>query len=258
MGPGARSSAPPYDAVMADRDSAFLWETEAIRASPRQADPGDGWLTLREASEKTGIPIATLRKWARRDTVPSYLEDTPLGQLRMVSREGVRRRAAELGRSIKEISPPPPPPREKPPTPQPVTSVARHLPDQAEPPPPGTMLVPIDAWDKMLMQLGNLHQAGQELATARERAARAETEVRFLKERLAELRTPEEAPTPQPEAAMPDVSRAEAENEEEAKAEQLVVTSKESDEARGSLDLPSYSLAVLRHLYGTWRNRPRR
>ncbi|HEX2403235.1 MAG TPA: hypothetical protein VHM29_00925, partial [Acidimicrobiia bacterium] len=63
-------------------------------------------------------------------------------------------------------------------------------------PPPGTMLVPIDAWDKMLLQLGNLHQAGQQLAEARERAARAETEAEFLRERLAELRA---TPAPAPE-----------------------------------------------------------
>jgi hypothetical protein len=61
------------------------------------------------------------------------------------------------------------------------------------------MLVPIAAWDKMLMQLGNLHQAGQELAEARERAAKAETEVRFLKERLAEKRAADISPAPQPE-----------------------------------------------------------
>ena len=54
--------------------------------------------------------------------------------------------------------------------------------------PEGTMLVPLDAWNKMLNQLGNLHEAGQQLADARERAARAETEVQFLRERLAELR----------------------------------------------------------------------
>jgi hypothetical protein len=54
--------------------------------------------------------------------------------------------------------------------------------------PEGTMLVPLDAWNKMLNQLGNLHEAGQQLAEARERAAKAETEARFLKERLRELR----------------------------------------------------------------------
>ena len=38
-------------------------------------------------------------------------------------------------------------------------------------------------------QLGNLHEAGLQLASARERAAKAETEATFLRERLAEMRT---------------------------------------------------------------------
>ena len=68
------------------------------------------------------------------------------------------------------------------------------------------MLVPLDAWNKMLNQLGNLHEAGQQLAEARERAARAETEVQFLRERLTELRTKTEPAaadleTPEPAVA---------------------------------------------------------
>src|ERR687888_74211 len=54
------------------------------------------------------------------------------------------------------------------------------------------VLVPIDAWQRMMEQLGNLHQAGQQLADARERAAKAETEAAFLRERLAELRAENE------------------------------------------------------------------
>jgi hypothetical protein len=50
----------------------------------------------------------------------------------------------------------------------------------------------------MLIQLGNLHQAGQELAEARERAARAETEATFLRERLAELRAAGAPVDPEP------------------------------------------------------------
>ena len=53
---------------------------------------------------------------------------------------------------------------------------------------PGTMMVPVDAWNRVIEQLGNLHEAGQHLAEARERAARAETESAFLRERLAEMR----------------------------------------------------------------------
>lgn len=56
--------------------------------------------------------------------------------------------------------------------------------------PEGGIIVPLDAWNAMLRQLGNLHQAGQELAEARERAARAEAERDFLKERLYEARRP--------------------------------------------------------------------
>lgn len=48
--------------------------------------------------------------------------------------------------------------------------------------------VPRSEWAAVMAQLGNLHQAGQDLAEARERAAKAETEAAFLRERLAELR----------------------------------------------------------------------
>lgn len=50
------------------------------------------------------------------------------------------------------------------------------------------VLVPLDQWTNLLNQLGNLHQAGQQLAEARERAAKAETEAMFLSERLKEMR----------------------------------------------------------------------
>ena len=79
--------------------------------------------------------------------------------------------------------------------------------DEAAETPAGTMIVPIDAWNKMLNQLGNLHEAGQQLAEARERAAKAETEATFLRERLAEIRqedsgaavSPPSAPQPERE-----------------------------------------------------------
>lgn len=64
-----------------------------------------------------------------------------------------------------------------------------------------TMIVPLDAWNKMLNQLGNLHEAGQQLADARERAAKAETEATFLRERLAELRVVSPPPSGEVAAA---------------------------------------------------------
>jgi hypothetical protein len=59
----------------------------------------------------------------------------------------------------------------------------------AGPTPEGNaMLVPRDAWDRLLAQLGNLHQAGQQLAEARERAARAATEASVLRQERDLLR----------------------------------------------------------------------
>lgn len=186
---------------MADRDPAFLWETEVLRTSARSASPSpppptgpserNDWLTLRRASEETGIPVSTLRNWARKGRIPTTLDETPSGPRRMVSLQGVRERARRLGQERGET-------RSAPPVAAADSSMAMGR-DQVSTP-PGTMLVPIDAWDKMLIQLGNLHQAGQQLAEARERAARAETEAAFLRERLAELREartgPEESPPP--------------------------------------------------------------
>ena len=197
MIPPAESS---YDGHMADQDAAFLWETEALRtpATPPPAPQpssnasgedqagdrhvsGQDWLTLRQASAATGIPIATLRKWASKGRIPSILDETPTGTRRLVTLDGVRARAAQVGRE----SVPAGPPIE--------TAEARRVvtskPAAEMTPPPGTMIVPIAAWDKMLLQLGNLHEAGQQLAEARERAARAETEAVFLRERLAEMRS---------------------------------------------------------------------
>jgi hypothetical protein len=148
------------------------------------------------------------------------------------------------------------------------------------------MLVPIDAWDKMLLQLGNLHEAGQQLAEARERAGKAETEAKFLRERLAELRTdladakkarptqrrPVVEPTPSPPIAhiriesaddIPDVSVEEDRSGADIPVRDLgrtglhETTSARSEEDDG-LSLASYTLEVARHLYTTWRGRPKR
>ncbi len=179
---------------MANRDPAFLWETEALRTSPSPATPeavptprarGGDWMTLRQASEASGLPLSTVRNWARKGRVPTALEESPDGTRRIVSLAAVRSRAHQVGHAVAE-----PEPREQELDPSRIEEHAS--------PPPGTMLVPIAAWDKMLMQLGNLHQAGQDLAEARERAARAETEAAFLRERLAEIREVKPSGDPEP------------------------------------------------------------
>tara|TARA_X000000950_G_C13565607_1_gene517376 strand:- start:180 stop:542 length:363 start_codon:yes stop_codon:yes gene_type:complete len=50
------------------------------------------------------------------------------------------------------------------------------------------MMVPISAWNKVLDQLGNLHEADKLMAEARERAAKAEAESEFLREKLKNTR----------------------------------------------------------------------
>ena len=50
------------------------------------------------------------------------------------------------------------------------------------------LLVPIEAWENVLKQLGNLHEANQLMAESRERAAKAEAEAEFLREKLKDTR----------------------------------------------------------------------
>lgn len=199
-----------YDDAVTDHDSAFLWETEALRTAARTRRSGAGrstpvldggdWLTLREASEVTGVPTNTLRKWARHENVPSYLEKTEDGHLRMVSLDGIERWAAKIDRDLD--------PRHPGDGDVLVDVTADRATEQrraVDPElPEGSMLVPLDAWNKVLNQLGNLHEAGQQLAEARERAAKAETEARFLKERLAEMRSELEQLRGQERIVQPD------------------------------------------------------
>ena len=164
-----------------------------LRSSRRQKGPGDDggslavasgdWMTVREASEMTGVPTSTIRKWARHDNIPSFLEQTSDGSLRLVSMTGIERWADQLGRDIVAAGPDPAEVDLREPEPG-----APNEPQAVPEAPEGSMIVPLDAWNRMLNQLGNLHEAGQQLADARERAAKAETEARFLKERLADLR----------------------------------------------------------------------
>ena len=253
---------------MATTDPLIRWETEALRESAaRRHDPRaagsprsrkkDAWVTLRDAHYETGLPVETLRKWARRNHVPSEIRTTEFGERRVIDLVAVEQRAIALGRALRPVPAsqrdhdgpvPAATPgvddvvaeirdEEVPPSDADGATAAPtdHEPDDAssafEPPsterpstqppsgdtpaaqdahtsaaadaPAGTMIVPIAAWDRMLMQLGNLHEAGQQLADARERAAKAETESMFLRERLAELREAMEPAPSQPEVAGP-------------------------------------------------------
>ncbi len=212
-------------------DATTRWETEALRTGqssrPGRPSPsahgrrsGTRWVTLREAEAATGIPVNTLRKWARKSDVPSYLESDGDLALRMVDLDAVHRRAKALGRDLEPAADGAArddggvPGADATSRPWSVEVRTEESPDSAtdEPdasahevdrtittPSTDTMMVPVDAWNKMLSQLGNLHEAGQQLAEARERAAKAETEAAFLRSRLAELRS-EQSEAPRSEA----------------------------------------------------------
>jgi hypothetical protein len=172
-------------------DPAFVWQSHERPARPvppssPEPRPTTGepsgpirWVTLHEAEEVTGVPASTVRNWARKDRVPTQFELRNDGQVRMVGLDEVVARARHLGRLRPQpkTDPEPAPPQ------RPATG-AEPVPETPE----GSVLVPVDAWNRMIAQLGNLHEAGQLLAEARERAAKAETEATFLRERLAELR----------------------------------------------------------------------
>lgn len=159
---------------MAD-DAAFIWDQPAKRrrARPRpdtrdETPSLDGRITLREAEHRFGVRVSTLRAWARRGSIDAIKDES---EHWFVTPESV---AHHLSRKQ---------PRSKAPT-------TSERPGTTGPTGDGSaMLVPRDAWDRLMDQLGNLHEAGLNLAEARERAAKAETEATFLRERLSEMRS---------------------------------------------------------------------
>ena len=189
---------------------------------------GIDWKTLRETHDETSIPLSTLRKWAKRGKIRARLVREDGRDLRLVAFGDVIDRARALERQVHPSQPvvdlrhpdrmeailethemaeaaaeesealaagvpaervSAEPDLVEPSPPQPADTVeAPNHPEGVGVVPEGSILVPIDAWDRLLGQLGNLHEAGQQLADARERAAKAETEAEFLRERLREMR----------------------------------------------------------------------
>ncbi len=269
------------------------WETQTLRenrarrtgrpavSQDRRPIPNAVWVTLREASDATGIPVGTLGSWARRGTVDSYLEANGGRKLWIVDLDGVRSRARELGRPISSGRKPPSPPVSSPlggggsgaaaagggyPPSPPVSSQSSGVSSPLRGEQIETMIVPIDAWNKMLNQLGNLHEAGQQLAEARERAAKAETEALFFRERLTELRG-EEPPSP-PVSSPP----AEAEMEQPsavpvssplggsgsgAAADGAGYPSDQDHASTAEGERPGAVTALWRYLFNSWKSRGR-
>jgi hypothetical protein len=128
------------------------------------------------------VSVERLRAWARDGSINAVMGPGPKGgRMWLVTAESIARHLTDERREAKPTPAAVTPPR---------AAAASTAPARTGPTEDGTaMLVPRDAWDRLMDQLGNLHDAGVQLAEARERAARAETEATFLRERLTELRT---------------------------------------------------------------------
>jgi hypothetical protein len=243
-------------------DASQRWETEALRTGsqfrktpPRPLakeetpeveahDPNANWVTLKEAEAETQIPVNTLRKWSRKSAIPSYLESDGDLSLRMVDLDAVITHAHDLGRETAPVT------GEEDQEEQDDSDEA----DEAVTAPEGTLIVPLDAWNKMLNQLGNLHEAGQQLAEARERAVKAETEATFLRERLAEVRA-ESAEHPAP-SEEPDASN----RSDEATVDDPNDSPPFIGDGTGASagDNPEPTTSYWRYLTFGWRDRKRR
>lgn len=147
-----------------------------------RAEDGVRWATLQQAEDVTGVASSTLRNWARKGRVPSKLAEANGAARKLVDLDGVVSRAQELGRFT----------HAEPARPLSYSAASGTAPASTAIP-EGHMLVPLDAWERLLLQLGNLHEAGQQLADARERAGKAETEVEFLRDRVTEMRSERDA-----------------------------------------------------------------
>jgi hypothetical protein len=233
-GSGSRKKPPQPSAKQQPMNTGSATPVEPDLPDP---DPDTNWVTLREAEVETSVPLNTLRKWCRKSAIPSYLESDGELTLRMVDLDAVITHAHDLGRETAHA-----------PDPEPLLPAVDGDDPTNEPPAPpeGTLIVPLDAWNKMLNQLGNLHEAGQQLAEARERAAKAETEATFLRERLAEVRKQE--------------TEHRAQNEEHSS--QFTVHSSQSELTEDAIDgldeSEQLTTSYWRYLTFGWRERKKR
>ena len=125
-----------------------------IKTSVKQSNgKSEGnWVTLRHASDETGISISTLRNWYRKGLVNSRIEKGPNGTQRLVELGEVRGRVPQ-----------------------------KYAPERTTP--GATASIGEVAVSKSLPDLI------EELAQARERAGRAEARAELLMQQLTELRS---------------------------------------------------------------------
>lgn len=125
--------------------------------APSEKAEKEEWVTLRRASEATGVSISTLRSWYRKGTIDSRIEKGPNGSQRIV-------RLKEVAERVK-----PPPAKEESPS-RAAANGKRARSNGAA--------VPAEIRDVI-----------EELAAARERAGRAEARADLLEREIVELRS---------------------------------------------------------------------
>lgn len=77
-------------------EDAVDWDQLLSRLAGQE--PDDGWVTLQEASEASGVARSTLRSWYRTGRLPSRMVPSPHGPQRLVPLEAVIDRAVRSAR----------------------------------------------------------------------------------------------------------------------------------------------------------------
>ena len=161
---------PPKRAAGAQKPSA------AVLSPPQAVGFGDR-ITVREAEARFGLTAAKLRGLAKSGEINGIMGAGPTGgRVWLLTPESIARFLSNASTAPATAT-------------VPSSAGVGAVVSKTGPTADGSaMLVPRDAWDRLMDQLGNLHDAGVQLAEARERAVKAETEATFLRERLAEMR----------------------------------------------------------------------
>jgi hypothetical protein len=97
---GARSAHPleSHDALMP-----FEVDWDGMLAQLATQPVEEGWVTLQEASNATGVPRSTLRSWYRAAEIPSRMVAGAHGPQRMVLLEAVVDRALRSSRARRQL-----------------------------------------------------------------------------------------------------------------------------------------------------------
>jgi haloalkane dehalogenase len=177
MDPNNSPSSPDTKSEAASRidDVVEVTLTEAAPLSSANPGKSDDWVTLRVAADAAQISVSTLRRWYRAGRIESRLARGPRGNRREVKISEVLQEAGGVPELVADEAG--------------AAAEVRREDSDSELQPIAVAsaedVVPIQraALEKILEQIGNLHEIGQQLAAARERAARAEERYAFEVER---------------------------------------------------------------------------